>query len=104
MKIITVTYTTTDIFSEQNQQNIRNVMADLQQQDHPGIQYTACLCSNNKTFIHTAFFNSDEDQKVLNELPSFKEFQQALKTGGIEIPPKQEMLTLVGASTNIFNL
>jgi hypothetical protein len=104
MKIITVTYTTTDTFSEQNQQNIRNVMADLQRQNHPGIHYTASLCSNNKTFIHTAFFNSEEDQIFLNELPSFKQFQQGLKTGGLEILPKQELLTLVGASTNIFNL
>ncbi len=59
--------------------------------------------TDNKTFIHTAFFKSDEDQKLLNELPSFKYFQEQLKVSGLEVPPKQELLNLVGSSNNIFN-
>ena len=62
----------------------------------------SCLSSDKKTFIHTAFFESDEDQKLLNELPSFKYFQEQLKAGGFEVPPKQDLLTLVGSSTSIF--
>ena len=103
MKIVKVTYTTKAEFSEQNQSNIKNVMNDLQNANHQGINYNACLSADNKTFIHTAFFKSDEDQKVLNELPSFKSFQEQLKSGGLEVPPKQELLTLVGTSNNIFN-
>lgn len=102
MKIVKVTYTTKAAFAEQNQSNIKNVMADLQNAGHEGINYNACLCADNKTFIHTAFFKTDEDQKVLNELPSFKSFQEHLKAGGLEVAPKQELLTLVGASQNIF--
>jgi hypothetical protein len=102
MKIVKVTYTTKAEFAEQNQSNIKNVMADLQKADHPGINYNACLSSDSKTFIHTAFFNSEEDQKVLNELPSFKKFQEELKAGGLEVPPKQELLVLVGSSSEIF--
>jgi hypothetical protein len=102
MKIVKVTYTTKAEFAEQNQSNIKNVMADLQKADQPGINYNACLSSDNKTFIHTAFFKSDEDQKILNELPSFKKFQEELKAGGLEVPPKQELLTLVGNSTEFF--
>jgi hypothetical protein len=60
------------------------------------------MASDGKTFIHTAFFESDEDQKLLNELPSFKYFQEQLKAGGFEVPPKQELLTLVGSSVNLF--
>ncbi len=102
MKIVKVTYTTKAEYAEQNQSNIKNVMADLQNANHQGIHYNACLSADNKTFIHTAFFKSDEDQKILNELPSFKSFQEQLKSGGLEVPPKQELLTLIGSSNNIF--
>lgn len=102
MKIVKVTYTTKAEFSEQNQSNIKKVMSDLQSANNQGINYIACLSADNKTFIHTAFFKSDEDQKLLNELPSFKNFQEQLKSGGFEVPPKQELLTLVGTSKDIF--
>jgi hypothetical protein len=102
MKIVKVTYTTKAEFAEQNQNNIKKVMNDLQNAGYQGINYNACLSADNKTFIHTAFFKSDEDQKLLNELPSFKYFQEQLKSGGLEVPPKQELLSLVGASTIIF--
>ena|SRR6185436_17625603 len=98
MKIVRVTYTAKPEFVEQNQGNIRNVMADLQALAHPGINYNACLNPDGKTFVHTAFYTADDDQKVLTELPSFKYFQEQLKSGGLEIPPKQELLTLVGSS------
>jgi hypothetical protein len=103
MKIVRVTYTTKGDFAEQNQQNIKNIMTELQQLNLRGINYNACLSADNKTFIHTAFFQSDEDQKILNELPSFKQFQEQLKASGPEVPPKPELLTLVASSTNIFN-
>ena len=103
MKIVKVTYTTKIDFSEQNQNNIKNVMADLQNLKHQGINYNACLFADNKTFIHTAFLKSDEDQKILNELLSFKYFQEQLKASGLEVPPKQELLNLLGSSNNIFN-
>jgi hypothetical protein len=103
MKIVRVTYTTKAEFAEQNQTNIKNVMTDLQKLNHSGINYNACLGADGKTFTHTAFFKSDEDQKILNELPSFKHFQEQLKSSGLEVPPKQELLNLVGSSKNIFN-
>ena len=103
MKIVKVTYTTKAGYAEQNQNNIKNVMSDLQKLNYPGINYNACLCADGKTFIHTSFFNSDEDHKLLNELPSFLHFQEQLKSGGLEVPPKQELLSLVGSSTDIFN-
>ena len=102
MKIVKVTYTTRAEYSEPNQANIKNVMADLQKLNHAGINYNACLSADGKTFIHTAFFKSDEDEKILLQLSSFKHFQEQLKTNGLEAPPKQELLSLVGSSTTIF--
>jgi hypothetical protein len=103
MKIVKVTYTTKAEFAEINQANIKTVMTVLQNLCYFGINYNACLGADGKTFIHTAFFKSEEDQNLLNELASFKRFQEQLKAGGFEVPPKQELLTLVGSSTNIFD-
>jgi hypothetical protein len=103
MKIIKVTYTAKAEFAEQNQNNIKNVMADLQKIDSSGINYNSCLSADGKTFIHTAFFKSEEEHKILNDLPSFIYFQEQLKANGFEVPPKQEWLSLVGSSTSIFN-
>jgi hypothetical protein len=102
MKIVKVTYTTNASFSKQNQSNIKSVITDLQKANHRCIYDNACLLADNKTFILTAFFKTDEDQILLNDLPSFKSFQEQLKSGGLELPPKQELLTLVGTSKNIF--
>jgi len=102
MKIVKVIYTTKAEFAEQNISNIRTVMNELQQLSRPGINYNSCLSADGKTFIHTAFFQSEEDHKLLNELPSFRHFQEQLKAGGLEVAPKQEFLTLVGSSINIF--
>ncbi|MCW3084852.1 MAG: hypothetical protein JWP12_2218 [Bacteroidetes bacterium] len=102
MKIVKVTYTTKAEFSEQNQTNIKNVMAELQKLNYPGINYHCCLSADNKTFIHTAFMRSEDDQKLLNEVPAFIHFQEQLKASGPEAPPKLELLTLVGSTKTIF--
>jgi hypothetical protein len=102
MKIVKVTYTAKAEYAPQNQGNIKNVMADLRKLQHPGINYNSCASADGKTFIHTAFFDSEEDEKVLLGLPSFRYFQEQLKLSGPEVPPKQELLTLVGSSKDIF--
>ncbi len=104
MKIIRVTYTTNLEFAERNQRNIQAVMTDLKNRNYAGINYTVCLNADGKTFVHTAFFNTDNDQQLLNDLVSFKYFQEQLKAGGLEVAPKQELLTLIGSSTSIFNI
>jgi hypothetical protein len=102
MKIVSVIYSAKTAYVEQNQANIRKVMADLQKLDRPGINYHCCLSPDGKTFRHTAFFKSEEDHEVLNNLDSFKNFQEQLKSAGFEVPPKQELLSLVGASKDLF--
>lgn len=103
MKIVKVTYTTKPEYAAQNQANIKNVMAELQKINNPGINYNCCLCPDGISFIHTAFFKSEEDEKVLLTLPVFIHFQQQLKAEGIVSPPKQELLNLVGSSKDFFN-
>ena len=102
MKVVKVVYTANAAFAQQNQKNIQSVMANLRKLNSPGINYHCCLSPDGKTFIHTSFFQSDDDRKTLNELPSFIYFQEQLKSAGFEDPPKQEFLTLVGSSVDIF--
>ena len=102
MKIVKVTYTTTAGYAEQNKSNIIAVMTDLQKLNNQAINYNVCLCPDEQTFIHTAFFKSDDDQKILFDLASFRHFQASLKASGPEAGPKQELLTLVGTSKPIF--
>jgi hypothetical protein len=103
MKIVKVTYTAKPEFAVQNMANIQAVMNDLKELNYPGVFYHACLGPDEKSFTHTAFFKSEEDHKLLNDLPAFNYFQQQLKTAGFEASPKQELLTLVGSSADIFN-
>jgi len=102
MKIVKVSYTTSADYAAQNIANVRAVMNELQQLNAGGINYNTCLQEDGKTFIHTAFFKTEEDEHILNELSSFKQFRQALKASDPEVPPKQDRLTLVGTSTEIF--
>src|SRR3569833_1699615 len=102
MKTVQVTYPPPAAYSAQNQANIKKVMEDLQQLDHPGIFYHTCMQSNGETFIHTAFFEPAENEQVLFALESFKRFQQQLKASSPVVAPKQEILTLIGSSKNIF--
>ena len=102
MKIVKVTYTTRPEYTSTNSANILIVMNDLKKMAPPGIFYMACLGSDGKTFTHTAFFNSEEDQKILNDLSSFRSFQEQLKSSTPEISPKQELLTLVGSTSSLF--
>jgi heme-degrading monooxygenase HmoA len=103
MKIVKVTYTVKQDFAEQNSANIRNMMQDLQAAAHPGIRYDVTLAQDGKTFVHTAFFDSEEDQQKLFATPSFRHFQEEMKQSGPEVPPKQEIMTFVGSSYPLFS-
>lgn len=104
MKIVKVTYSAKPEFAAQNSINIQQVMKDLADLKHDGIFYHVCIAPDDKSFTHTAFFRTEEDRKILNELNSFKYFQEQLKNGGFETQPKQEFLTLVGSSADIFSV
>ena len=102
MKIVKVTYTVKQEFVSRNQENIKAVMNDLRKLNNPGIRYATYLGDDGKTFMHFAQFASDDLQKILFDLESFKSFQQQVKESGPEVPTKQELMQLVASSYDIF--
>ena len=102
MKTVRVMYTTQPDYAAQNAANIKKVMEDLQNMNDPSIHYHVCLGADGKTFIHTAFFQSEADEKKLFTLDSFKHFQEKLKASSPEKPPQQELLSFVGSSYTLF--
>lgn len=102
MKIVRVHYTTTAEFAPRNQQNIKAIVAELQQLKHPGIHYSTYLLPDGKTFMHFDYFDSEESHRLLTELDSFKRFDEELWASGLEVEPKLELLSLVAASSDIF--
>ena len=102
MKTIRVTYTTTVAYAPVNIANIEQVMRDLRELECSGIFYSVFLSPDGKTFVHQASFITDADNDILLQLPSFKAFQQQLRESVPEVPPKQEIVTLVGSSRDIF--
>ena len=103
MKIVKVTYTTRAEFAAQNAENIRVVMNALQQLGRNDLLYHVCLSPDGQTFTHTAFFHSEEGEKTLLSLDAFVRFQTQLKESRPEAPPRQELLTFVGSSRDLFN-
>jgi hypothetical protein len=102
MKVIRVTYITKAEYADHNQQNIKAVMADLQENKIPGLFYFASIGEDGKSFMHTAVYQNDEARKVLNERPLFKQFVSELKASGPESGPQQEIFDMVGSSMDIF--
>ncbi len=102
MKITRVTYTTKAEYSAQNQKNVQAVMTELQKLNCPGLFYFVALAEDGKTFTHTAFAKTEEDNKTLTNLPAFKHFVEQLKASSPEALPKTEHPALVGASRLIF--
>lgn len=102
MKIVKVNYTTTPEYAGQNKANIELVMSDLRQLNDPGIRYHSVVAADGVSFMHYAFFESDAGQQILFNLSSFMSFLDQLKASGPVSPPKNELLTLIGSSYDIF--
>jgi hypothetical protein len=101
MKIVRVQYTTTLAYAATNQQNIKEVVNELKQLNHPGIKYSTYLLADGKTFMHFDQFENEEAHQLLMSLASFKKFADELEASGLEVEPKLELPTLV-ASTEVF--
>ena len=101
MKAVRVQYTTTLEFAPINLQNIAGIVAELKTLGHPGIKYGAWLLPDGKTFMHFDQFDSEEAHLALQDLPSFKKFDDELWASGLEVAPQLEFLEL-GASTETY--
>jgi len=102
MHIVKVTYTVKAEYAQKNQENIGSVMNDLRKINHAGIRYGTYLGEDGKTFMHFASFEQKEFQQILFDLEAFKTFTQELRESGPEVPPKTEVMQLVGSSYEIF--
>ena len=102
MKIVKVTYTVNPDFSARNQDNVRAFIKDIAALHNPAIRYVSYLGKDGKTFTHIATFDNDEAQQQFLALPSFKSFQQARDSSGLENSGDVELVTLVAASYELF--
>lgn len=101
MKIVKVSYTTTEAFAPVNQKNIAGIVEELKALNHSGIKYGAWLLADGKTFMHFDQLENEEAHEVLTSLESFKKFDSELLASGLETDPQLEILSLV-ASTEVF--
>ena len=102
MKIVRVEYTTTHEYALINQQNIRQVVNELKQLNHPGIKYSTYLLPDGKTFMHFDQFENEEAHQVLQELASFKKYSAELWASNLETEPQLELLSLVASTEEFF--
>ena len=102
MIVVKVTYTVREDFVSENRSNIGKFLEDLRVLNNPGIRYTVLLGNDGKTHTHLSMYESEESQKALLELDSFKSFQRQRDESGLEISPQVEMMTLVDSSHRIF--
>src|SRR5262245_12091618 len=102
MKVVKVTYTVRPGFVPMNQENIDLFMNDLKVLN-TGIRYAVYLGNDGKTFHHVAAYTSDDEQKLLLELPSFVKFQQQRDDSGLEAAPTIETVKWSSFSYDLFS-
>jgi len=102
MKVFKVVYTVQPAFVQKNQENIQAFFKDLQKANDPDLRYHVYRGSDGKTFYHFSEYNSDEAQKRLLELPSFRAFQQE-RDQHLEAEPTIEQMNLIAATYPVFN-
>ena len=103
MKIVRVQYTTSLEYAATNQQNIKAVVKELKQLNHPGIKYSTYLLRDGKTFMHFDQFENEAAHEVLQSLESFKKFDAELWGSQLEVQPELELLSIVGSTEKFFD-
>ncbi|GAB3221255.1 hypothetical protein [Spirosoma arcticum] len=103
MIIVKVTYTLKPDFVLKNQENITLFLNDFKKIDSTDFRYIAYIGEDGKTFTHISMYQHEEIQKQLLAVASFKAFQKERNESGLEADEKIEMITLAGASYDIFN-
>jgi hypothetical protein len=72
---VKVQYTVKCEYAGTNKANIRQVIADLQELDNPGIKYSPFVLEDGKTCLHFGVYSDLAAQEVVNNLPSFQFFR-----------------------------
>jgi hypothetical protein len=102
MKIVRVQYTTSPEYAATNQKNIREVVEELKQINHPGIKYSTYLLPDGKTFMHFDQFENEAAHEYLQSLESFKKFATELWASQLEVEPVLDLLSTVGSTESFF--
>lgn len=102
MKIVRVEYKTSPEFSPVNQENIRQVVAELARLNHPGIKYSTYLFSDGQTFMHFDQFENEAAHELLQSLASFKKFAAELEASNLLVEPKLELPSLIASTEPFF--
>lgn len=102
MKVFKVSYTVQAAFVQKNLENIQAFFKDLHEINDPDLRYHLYRGSDGKTFYHFSEYNSDEAQKRLLELPSFRAFQQE-RDQHLEAEPTIEQMNFIEATYPVFN-
>jgi len=102
MKASKVQYTVKTEYSHHNAENIKTVMADLRRINNADIKYCSFMLEDQKTFVHFLITQTEEANKILTGLESFKKFLSELKASEPEIAPRVENLNLIGSSFDFF--
>jgi hypothetical protein len=92
MKRVTVRYTVKPEAVAENEELVRAVYAELEQKQPEGMRYATFKLDDGVSFVHISFSESG----ALNQLESFKAFQQGIAERCDEAPKVSE-LTEIGS-------
>ncbi len=102
MKATRVIYKTRPEYVEKNKANIEAVMKEVRALKNPGFKYATYLHEDGLTFMHFAVADTEENSKILFDLPAFKKFREELLASGPETLPKTEQFSVVASGYDIF--
>lgn len=86
---VIVTYTVKPDRVEENETLVHAVYDELRAIGDPDVHYATFRKDDGRTFVHVAFFPSEEKQQVLTQSAAFGAFQAALQDR-CEVPPRAE--------------
>ena len=75
----------------ENEGLVKAVYEGLRQIGDPDVHYATFKQKDGRTFVHIAWFPSEEKNKVLTESAAFKAFQKGLKERCEEQPDNQPL-------------
>jgi hypothetical protein len=96
MKRVLVTYKVKLDRVQENEELVRAVYEELNQNNDPDVHYATFKLDDGQTFVHMAAFASEDKQPILTESNSFKAFQKDLMDR-CEVPPNPQNLNEIGS-------
>jgi quinol monooxygenase YgiN len=94
MKHSIIQYTVKEGRATQNEDLIRDVFAQLQENKPDGMEYVVYK-TGESSFMHMISFDNEEVNAAFTEMPAFKAFRAELKER-IETPPARTEVSRVG--------